>query len=159
MNNTLEYKGYHSNIEFDVESMTLRGKIEGITDFVDFESDSLENIEAEFHSAVDDYLQFCKEIGKEPDKEYKGLFNVRIRPELHRILAMEASKSGCTLNALVEKALEKYIDEKNEIKSAFSNMNTLISDGVVSDIGFGGRVCEPEGEIFKPSKDKKNNRP
>ena len=30
MNNMMEYKGYHTKIEFDAESMTLRGKIEGI---------------------------------------------------------------------------------------------------------------------------------
>ena len=26
MNNMMEYKGYHTKIEFDAESMTLRGK-------------------------------------------------------------------------------------------------------------------------------------
>ena len=38
MNNMMEYKGYHTKIEFDAESMTLRGKIEGINDYVDFEA-------------------------------------------------------------------------------------------------------------------------
>ena len=64
INNMMEYKGYHTKIEFDVESMTLRGKIEGINDYVDFEAKDISGIETEFHSAVDDYLDFCKEVGK-----------------------------------------------------------------------------------------------
>ena len=70
MNNMMEYKGYHTKIEFDAESMTLRGKIEGINDYVDFEAGDISSIEVEFHSAVDDYLEFCKEVGKDPEKEY-----------------------------------------------------------------------------------------
>ena len=67
--NTLEYKGYHTNVEFDAEEGILHGKIEGIIDLVNFESDSMENIAHEFHCAVDDYLIFCEETGKIPDQE------------------------------------------------------------------------------------------
>lgn len=108
MKNLLEYKGYYTKIEFDAESMTLRGKIEGINDYVDFEADDISRIEAEFHSAVDDYLDFCKEVGKEPEKEYKGTFNVRISPQLHKRLAVCAFKDGCSLNAEVEAAIASF---------------------------------------------------
>lgn len=70
MKNFLEYKGYHTKVEFNSETMTLRGKIEGINDYIDFECEDIKNVEQEFHSAVDDYLEFCKEIGKAPEKEY-----------------------------------------------------------------------------------------
>lgn len=60
-------------------------------------------IEEEFRNAVDDYLEFCKEVGKEPEKEYKGTFNVRIKPTLHRKLAMIALESGESLYQTVEK--------------------------------------------------------
>ena len=109
MKNVLEYKGYHTRIEFDSESLVVRGKIEGIKDFVDFESSDLTSIEKEFHAAVDDYLEFCKEVGKEPDKEYKGTFNIRISPELHKKLAVVALINGDTLNATVEKAITEYV--------------------------------------------------
>lgn len=110
MNNMMEYKGYHTKIEFDVESMTLRGKIEGINDYVDFEAGDISSIETEFHSAVDNYLEFCEEVGKDPEKEYKGTFNVRISPVLHRKLALCAFKDGCSLNAEVEKAVAAFVD-------------------------------------------------
>ena len=106
----MEYKGYHTKIEFDTESMSLRGKVEGINDYVDFEADDISDIEEEFHKAVDDYLEFCAEVGKEPEKEYKGTFNVRISPELHKRLALCAFKEGCSLNAEVESAIAEFVD-------------------------------------------------
>ena len=68
--NVLEYKAYHTVIEFDSETNVLRGKIEGINDYVEFSSSDAATIEEEFHKAVDDYLEFCESVGKEPEKEY-----------------------------------------------------------------------------------------
>lgn len=108
-NNILEYKGYHTKVEFDAEGFVLRGKIEGINDLVNFECEDIKDVEKEFHEAVDDYLEFCKEVGKAPDKEYKGTFNVRISPELHKKLAIKAMENGDTLNSSVEKAVQEYV--------------------------------------------------
>ena len=110
MNSTLEYKGYCTRIEFDADAMLLHGKIEGINDLVTFESEDSSRIEVEFHAAVDDYLDFCKEVGKEPEKEYRGLFNVRIRPDLHKRIAAEALKKNISMNALVEQAISSYVN-------------------------------------------------
>ena len=125
-NSVLEYKGYHTKIEFDSDACVLRGKIEGINDYVDFESTDAQMIEKEFQNDVDDYLAFCEEVGKEPDKEYKGTFNVRIRPSLHRKLAMVAFKNGESLNQTVENAIQAYLNEgmQNEvvIKEAVSKL-------------------------------------
>ncbi len=110
MNSVLEYKGYWAKVEFDADSMILHGKIEGINDLVTFESPSADEIEIEFRSAVDDYLSLCAEVGKEPDKAYKGTFNVRIEPELHKQLAIRAMKDGVTLNAAVESAIRDSLN-------------------------------------------------
>lgn len=109
-NNILEYKGYFTKIEYSAEDKVLYGKIEGINDLVNFESDSLDQIETEFHQAVDDYLAFCKDLGQEPNKPYKGLFNVRISPELHRKAAITASLHGETLNAFVANAIRAAVE-------------------------------------------------
>lgn len=128
-NNILEYKGYHTKIEFDTETRTLRGKIEGIGDLVNFSSKSLDDIEKEFHDAVDDYLEFCNEVGKEPDKEYKGTFNIRIAPKLHKKLALEAYKQDESLNALVEKAIEEYLN-KGEQEESQGKTFYIVADGL-----------------------------
>lgn len=121
-NNILEYKGYHTKVEFDSDELVLRGKIEGISDFVNFECENMKDVEKEFHEAVDDYLKFCREVGKEPDKEYKGTFNIRISPKLHRKLATVAMENGDTLNASVEKAIQEYVSEEHKTK-VFTNIH------------------------------------
>lgn len=111
----LEYKGYWTNIEFSEQDGVLYGKIEGIDDLVDFESESATAIVDEFHAAVDDYIDFCKEVGKEPNKSYRGCFNVRITPSLHRDLAKEAARRRQSLNECVEQAISLYLGKKNTI--------------------------------------------
>ncbi len=139
MKNILEYKGYYAKVEYSSEDKVLFGKIEGINDLVNFESDSTEGIEKEFREAVDDYLEFCKEVGKEPDKVYKGTFNVRITPELHKKAALIALKNGDSLNRTIEKALEEYtknttrtevvLCEKIDMLSEQLSTKTVIENG------------------------------
>ena len=62
----LKYKGYFTHIEYDQISNVYYGKIEGIGDLITFECEDEDLIEDEFHKAVDDYLIFCEEIGKDP---------------------------------------------------------------------------------------------
>ena len=110
MKNIWEYKGYHTKVEFDTEKLILYGKVEGINDLVTFESSTIKNAKKEFEKAVDEYLAFCKEVGKSPEKEYKGSFNVRISPKLHRELAVLASVNHESLNQTVEKAISCYVN-------------------------------------------------
>ena len=107
--NVLEYKGYHTIVEYDAETQILHGMVEGINDFVNFVCDKPSRVKKEFQKAVDDYLAFCEEVGKSPEKEYKGSFNVRLKPALHKKLAAYSSKNGESLNHTVEKAIEAYI--------------------------------------------------
>lgn len=46
--NSFDYKGFHTVVSFDEETKKLRGKFEGIKDYVDFESDSIEKVENDF---------------------------------------------------------------------------------------------------------------
>lgn len=112
----LEYKGYHTDIRYDAHAGKLRGIISGIDDYVDFSSDKVEEIEREFHIAVDDYLEFCREVGKAPCKEYKGVFNVRVKPSLHRELVRISEREGESLNAVVEQALQMFVKSVEKIR-------------------------------------------
>lgn len=67
----LTYKGYCTKVHYSVNDGVYHGKIEYIRDLVNFESENIENVEKEFHQAVDDYIQFCKDRGKEPEKPTK----------------------------------------------------------------------------------------
>jgi predicted HicB family RNase H-like nuclease len=87
------------------------GKITGIRDVVTFEADSVTGLKKAFKEAVDDYIQTCKKLGKEIDKEYKGSFNVRIKPKIHRLAVARSAVLNISLNQLVERALEKEVND------------------------------------------------
>ena len=109
MSSTLTYKGYTGTVDFSTEDNCLYGKIIGINDLVSFEGSTVEEIKADFEAAVDAYLQLCGELGKEPQKEYKGTFNVRVSPELHRRAEVEAAREKRSLNWVIGKAIEKFL--------------------------------------------------
>ena len=75
------------------------------TDLVSFEGKNVDNLKKAFAEAVEDYIILCKEVGKEPQKSYKGSFNIRISPELHKAAAAMANRKGLSLNAFVERAI------------------------------------------------------
>lgn len=105
----MEYKGYYGSLKYSAEDEVFHGKLEFIRDLVTYEADSAAQIKTEFQTAVDDYLEFCKEIGSAPDKPFKGSFNVRPGPELHEKLAKLANDAGVSLNKIVTAALNDYI--------------------------------------------------
>jgi predicted HicB family RNase H-like nuclease len=59
---------------------------------------------------VDEYLAFCAENGKQPEKPFKGSFNVRIKADLHRQAAQAAFARGISLNTLVEDAIRQAVE-------------------------------------------------
>jgi predicted HicB family RNase H-like nuclease len=115
MKDVLTYKGLIGSVHFSKEDDVFHGKIEGIRDLVSFEGRSVDELKKAFHEAVDDYLEFCKKLGKIPEKSYKGSFNVRISPEIHRQAAIKATMLGISLNQLVQKAIEKAVTHPVEI--------------------------------------------
>lgn len=113
-NNILYYKGYCAKIEYSVEDKVMYGKIEGINSLISFESESALEIEGAFHEAVDDYLSYCEEVGIKPEKAYKGSFNVRVSPKLHRTLALNAMRYDLTLNNYVKRLLEHSVQTSSQ---------------------------------------------
>jgi len=110
MKNTLNYKGFFGSVEFSNEDDVFHGRIIGINDHITYEGDSVKSLRKDFHAAVDDYLNVCAELGKEPEKSYKGTFNVRIEPVLHRQLVVYSSSHGKSLNSVVGEAITNYIN-------------------------------------------------
>ena len=112
MSSMMEYNGYHATIAYEAEDNLFIGEVFGIADSLSFHGTSIEELEAMFHQSIDNYLEMCKSIGKEPDKEFKGTFNVRLSPELHRKAAIEAAKNNITLNQFVTNAIEKAFEAR-----------------------------------------------
>ena len=104
---TLTYRGYVATVEFDSEDMILTGRIAGISDVIDFHAESPAELVEAFHGAVDDYLETCAKLGKQPEKAYSGKVMFRVPPELHAKVALAAKLAGKSLNQWGEAVLER----------------------------------------------------
>ena len=102
----MNYKGYIGSVEYDDESRVFTGTVINTRTVITFHGSSVDELEKEFHTSVDDYLQWCREDGIEPEKPYSGKFNVRFSPELHRRAALGAKRLGISLNSFMERAVE-----------------------------------------------------
>jgi predicted HicB family RNase H-like nuclease len=112
MTTLLEYRGYFGDIEFSEEDEVFHGKLAYIRDLVTFEATDAKGLKQAFHEAVDDYLEFCAEQGRQPDEPLKGSFNVRPGRELHRRAMTMARRREMNLNGLVTEALRRYLDSE-----------------------------------------------
>lgn len=105
-----EYKGYAATVEFDDEARVFHGEVVGTRDVVTFEGASVDEIEQAFRDSVDDYLEFCRQRGEEPDKPFSGKVPLRIGPNLHRRVYLAAASSGMSVNAWLSAIIEKEAD-------------------------------------------------
>lgn len=99
------YKGYAARVDFDPDDEIFTGRIAGISDVVGFHAETVPDLIAAFHEAVDDYLETCARVGKEPQRAYSGNLMLRIGPEVHSLAAAAAEASGKSLNQWSEEAL------------------------------------------------------
>lgn len=109
MSNLLSYKNYNGTVEYSKEDKCLFGKVVGLKSLLSYEGNSVQELEEDFQNVIDEYLNDCDERNVEPEQPYKGSFNVRINPELHRVVAIYAMEHGKSLNAAVEEALKQYV--------------------------------------------------
>ncbi len=104
--NTMDHKGYIGSAEIDLEGQALVGKLLFIRDTITYSATDIAGLRRAFEEAVDDYLATCEELGDEPDLPCKGTFNVRVGPQRHRQLALEARQRHVSINDYVCQALD-----------------------------------------------------
>lgn len=109
MKDMMTYKGYYGSVHYSDDDRIFHGKVEFIRSLVNYEGTDVKSLRAAFEEAVEDYLELCKEEGKEPETPFKGTFNVRTGPDLHRRAVLLAKHKGTNLNSVITDALEKYL--------------------------------------------------
>ncbi len=105
----MDYKGYVANVEFDDEANIFHGEIINLRDVVTFQGQTVDELRQAFQDSVEDYLAFCAERGEFPEKPYSGKFSVRIDPELHRKITIQARTKKKSLNSWISETLEAAI--------------------------------------------------
>ena len=111
MKDTMGYNGYFGSVHYNDDDKVFYGKLEFIRALVSYEGTDVVSLRAAFEEAVDDYLEFCKKKGKQPEKPFKGSFNLRLDPELHKRLVSNAMSGGKTLNAFVKDLLQRAVSD------------------------------------------------
>ena len=139
--NTLKYKGYIGSVAYSEPDKVFFGKIEGIEGLVNYEGESVQELTAAFHEAVDDYLIFCEEHDWKPQKSYTGAFNVRISPDTHRDIANLAAEAGISINAFVKRALAEAV------KHPWVERGSLVT-GYSAEQAEPAMLMEPEGPHY-----------
>lgn len=107
MSSVMTWKGYAARVEYDDEDGIFHGRIAGIRDGVGFHADTVEDLRAAFREAVEDYLETCAKLGKDPQRAYSGQVMFRVDPEVHRKAALAAELAGKSLNQWAEEVLGK----------------------------------------------------
>ena len=108
----LKYKDYEGSAELDMMRGVCRGKILFVDDLVTYEASAPVDLQREFEAAVDDYLETCATLGKTPHRSLRGMFNVRVAPDIHRAASLRALAEGVSLNDVVVRALEAFLSTK-----------------------------------------------
>lgn len=107
---TIEYKGYVGSVEFSEPDSLFYGKVMGLRSLISYEGGTAQELISDFHEAVEDYLALCRDEGKEPERAYKGSFNVRVSPELHKQAVVYSLAHQITLNSFVESAIRQSLN-------------------------------------------------
>lgn len=132
MSSLLSYKNYNGTVEYSSEDNCLFGKVIGLKSLLSYEGNSVQELEQDFHAVIDEYLEDCKERNVQPEQPYKGSFNVRISPELHRNIAAYALEYGKTLNAAVEEAIRELLILKRD--QSYMNSNMSVRESVAREV-------------------------
>jgi predicted HicB family RNase H-like nuclease len=107
----MEYKGYLGRVIFDDEADIFHGEVINLRDVITFEGKTVDELRHAFRDSVEDYLEFCAELGEEPERPFSGKFTVRISPELHRKVYVRAKLEDKSINRWVADLFTRYIDE------------------------------------------------
>ena len=107
----MEYKGYIGKAEYDDQAEVFYGEVIGLRDVVTFRGTSVKELQKSFRESIDDYLAFCKRMGKAPDVPASGRLILRIPPELHSRAAVIAKSEGRSLNTWVTDAVKEKLYE------------------------------------------------
>jgi len=110
----MEYKGYFARVEFDDEANIFHGEVINLRDVITFEGESVDELRKAFTDSIEDYLKFCSERGEDPEKPYSGKFLVRVGPELHKTIVIQARKNGKSLNTWVNEALYQVVQDSTQ---------------------------------------------
>jgi predicted HicB family RNase H-like nuclease len=114
----MNYKGYHGQVNYDEDAKLFHGEVVGLRDVVTFQGTSVDELEQAFKDSVDEYLDFCKELGRAPEKPFSGKLILRLPPEIHERVAYEAKSKGVSLNSWLNQGIQQLLSSPPKSKAS-----------------------------------------
>lgn len=133
MSKPFTYKGYTGTIAVDVEANIIHGEVVGLKDVITFQGATAVEAAQAFRDSVDDYLNYCQELGESPERPYNGKLSVRLSPEMHRRIDHAARAQHVSINSFVERTLKDRLASERFARGP-------------------GRVHKPKGSHPQPSR-------
>lgn len=106
----MKYKGYTASVTYEPDDRLFFGKVLDIADFVVFQGETVDELEASFHESVDGYLDFCARKGFEPARPYSGKFVLRLPPPLHQRVTAAARRDNTSMNNWIVEAVQMRVE-------------------------------------------------
>ncbi len=104
---TMTHDGYLATVEIDEDAGIMHGRVINARAMLTFEGETLAELRQAFADTIEDYRDWCKERGVEPERPYSGTLSIRITPELHKRVAELAAKAGESINQFIAERLEE----------------------------------------------------
>ncbi len=101
----LNYKGYIGKVEFDDETDILAGEVVNTRAVITFQGTTVQELREAFKDSVEDYLEFCAELGEEPEQLYSGELMLNLTPELYSEITLAATLEKKILNTWISERL------------------------------------------------------
>lgn len=112
----MKYKGYQGHVIYDEEAKRFHGEVIGLQDVITFQGTSVEELEQAFKDSIDEYLDYCKELERVPEKPFSGKLMLRLPPEIHERAVYEAKCSGVSLNSWIKHAIQHLLASPHKQK-------------------------------------------
>ena len=104
---TLTHDDYVAELTLDENANIFHGSVVNARPTLTFEGETVAELRQAFADTIADYRDWCTERGVAPGKPYSGTLSLRIDPELHRRLAVEAAEHDESLNQYLAERLAK----------------------------------------------------
>ncbi|ATQ67568.1 MULTISPECIES: type II toxin-antitoxin system HicB family antitoxin [Methylosinus] len=97
----LKHEGYIAEVSYEDGDALMNGVVVNARGTLHFAGRDIDDLRRAFAETIDDYREWCKDRGVEPEKPYSGTLSLRIPPELHKRVAEQAAKAGESINQFI----------------------------------------------------------
>jgi predicted HicB family RNase H-like nuclease len=107
LTNVLNYNGYFAEFGYDDSADSFHGRAIGLNDVIDFYGKTVDELKAEFRTSVDEYIEWCREEGDEPEKTWSGKLTLRPSDEQRRRYTVAAPTRKKSVSAWMLEVLDR----------------------------------------------------